>query len=68
MNWVLGFDTSCYTTSVAILDLEGGLLADSRRMLTVRQGGRGLAQSEMVFQHTRNMPAVLEPCRTGCRC
>ncbi|MDU4960424.1 MAG: O-sialoglycoprotein endopeptidase [Sporomusaceae bacterium] len=60
MNWVLGFDTSCYTTSVAILDLEGGLLADSRRMLTVRQGGRGLAQSEMVFQHTRNMPAVLE--------
>ena len=60
MSWVIGFDTSCYTTSVAILDTNGGLLADCRRMLTVKPGGRGLAQSEMVFQHTRNLPAVLE--------
>jgi N6-L-threonylcarbamoyladenine synthase len=59
MSWVIGFDTSCYTTSVAILDHTGVLLADCRRMLTVKPGGRGLAQSEMVFQHTRNMPAVL---------
>lgn len=60
MNWVMGFDTSCYTTSIAILDMQGALLADCRRMLMVKPGGRGLAQSEMVFQHTRNMPAVLE--------
>ena len=59
MSWVIGFDTSCYTTSVAILDSTGVLLADCRRMLAVKPGGRGLAQSEMVFQHTRNMPAVL---------
>ncbi len=60
MSWVIGLDTSCYTTSVAILDTQGNLLADCRQMLTVKSGGRGLSQSEMVFQHTRNMPAVLE--------
>lgn len=60
MSWVIGFDTSCYTTSVAVLNTNGELLADCRRLLTVKPGGRGLAQSEMVFQHTRNLPAVLE--------
>lgn len=60
MSWVIGFDTSCYTTSVAILDQNGNLLADCRRMLSVKPGGRGLAQSEMVFQHMRNLPVVLE--------
>ncbi len=57
---VLGFDTSCYTTSVAVMDLTGQLLEDRRQVLKVKQGGCGLAQSEMVFQHTRNMPELLE--------
>lgn len=60
MTWVVGIDTSCYTTSVCVLDDQGRLVADCRRMLTVKPGGRGLAQSEMVFQHTRNLPVVLE--------
>lgn len=64
MSWVIGFDTSCYTTSIAILDTQGRMLADCRQMLTVKPGGRGLSQSEMVFQHTRNMPAVLEEALT----
>lgn len=57
---VLGFDTSCYTTSVAIMDLSGNLLGDFRRILNVKAGGCGLAQSEMVFQHTRNLPELME--------
>ena len=57
---VLGLDTSCYTTSVAIMDLSGNLLGDFRRILTVKAGGCGLAQSEMVFQHTRNLPELME--------
>lgn len=57
---VLGLDTSCYTTSVALMDLAGNLVADERRLLTVKPGHRGLAQSEMVFQHTRNLPELVE--------
>ncbi|MPL84350.1 tRNA N6-adenosine threonylcarbamoyltransferase [bioreactor metagenome] len=60
MNCVLGIDTSCYTTSVAIMDENGRLLADARKLLTVKIGSRGLSQSEMVFQHTRNLPALIE--------
>lgn len=56
---VIGIDTSCYTTSVAVLDLEGNLIADERQILSVKQGGCGLAQSEMVFQHTRNLPVLM---------
>jgi N6-L-threonylcarbamoyladenine synthase len=61
---VLGIDTSCYTTSVAIMDLAGNLLGDFRRILTVKAGGCGLAQSEMVFQHTRNLPELIEQIET----
>jgi len=60
MKYTLGIDTSCYTTSVAIMDKAGNLLADERRILKVAAGGRGLAQSEMVFQHTRNLPVLFE--------
>lgn len=63
MNYVLGIDTSCYTTSVAILDEQGALVADCRRILEVKPGSRGLQQSEMVFQHTRNLPGLfVEAC------
>jgi N6-L-threonylcarbamoyladenine synthase len=58
MKLYMGIDTSCYTTSVAILDEAGKLLSDSRKFLEVKSGNRGLAQSEMVFQHTRNLPEV----------
>ena len=58
MSLVLGIDTSCYTTSVALLDESGALVADERRPLAVKPGGRGLSQSEMVYQHTRHLPEV----------
>ena len=49
----LAFDTSCYTTSVAFVSGRE-VLCDARRMLAVPHGGRGLRQSEAVFQHIRN--------------
>ena len=60
MKAVLGLDTSCYTTSVAAVALDGQVLASVRRLLVVKQGGRGLRQSEGVFQHTQNLPQLVD--------
>ncbi len=54
MRTYLGIDTSCYTTSVALVDENFNLLADERVMLDVKQGEKGLRQSEAVFQHVKN--------------
>lgn len=56
----LGIDTSCYTTSVAVVSEKGEILADERVLLTVPEGARGLRQSEGVFQHIKNLPVLLE--------
>jgi N6-L-threonylcarbamoyladenine synthase len=56
----LGIDTSCYTTSVALVDENEELLADARSLLDVPGGERGLSQSEGVFQHVRKIPALVE--------
>ena len=56
----LGMDTSCYTTSVALLDEAGALVGEARQILSVKPGRCGLQQSEMVFQHTRNLPRLVE--------
>lgn len=60
MRAVLGIDTSCYTTSAALISLQGEILASSRTLLKVEQGERGLRQSEGLFQHVRNLPAQIE--------
>ena len=56
---VLGIDTSCYTTSVACFG-DSGVLYDGRTVLPVKQGSRGLRQSEGVFLHTRQLPPLIE--------
>lgn len=56
----LGIDTSCYTTSVAVIGEDGSLLSEARQILSVKSGRCGLQQSEMVFQHTRNLPLLME--------
>lgn len=60
MKAYLGIDTSCYTTSCALIGEDGSLLAEARKILDVKPGRCGLQQSEMVFQHTRNLPNLLE--------
>ena len=54
----LGVDTSCYTTSVSVVDGEGKILADRRKLLTVPEGKKGLRQSEMIFQHLQNLHEI----------
>lgn len=56
---VLGFDTSCYTTSVALAG-GGRVVASERKLLTVADGQRGLRQSDGVFQHVQALPGVME--------
>lgn len=64
-NVWLGIDTSCYTTSLCLVDEEFRVVADERRILTVKEGSRGLSQSNMVYQHTRNLPALFEALGTA---
>lgn len=56
----LGIDTSYYTTSVAVVDAGGRLLADERRPLTVPPGQRGLAPAQAVFAHVQALPDLVE--------
>lgn len=53
----LGFDTSNYTTSVAVYD--GVEIKQAKKILCVKSGEKGLRQSDAVFQHTVNMPSLL---------
>ena len=57
---VIGVDTSCYTTSVAAVTVEGKVLASCRKLLPVPEGERGLRQSEAVFIHVRQLPERFE--------
>lgn len=59
-RYYLGIDTSCYTTSCAIVDEAGQLVGEARKLLEVPQGKRGLQQSNMVFQHTRALPSLIK--------
>ena len=56
---ILGIDTSCYTTSAAVCD-KSGILCDARKVLEVPAGGRGLRQSEALFQHIKNLPLIMK--------
>lgn len=53
---VLGLDTSAYTTSLALVDLDGKIILSKRKILEVPLGKRGLRQQEAVFQHIKNYP------------
>ncbi len=58
MKCFLGIDTSNYTTSVALCD-EGGRPVGKRRLLPVREGERGLRQSDAVFHHVKALPELV---------
>lgn len=55
---IIGIDTSCYTTSMAAVTIDDYLVGDHRCTLHVPMGGRGLQQSQGVFQHIQNMADV----------
>ena len=52
-------DTSNYTTSTAAADENGNIIAQTRRLLKVKEGERGLRQSDALFQHIVNMPEMM---------
>ncbi len=54
---VLGIDTSNYTTSVALIKSDGSYISE-RRLLPVKEGERGLRQSDAVFHHTKAYPSL----------
>lgn len=56
----VGIDTSNYTTSVALCDFEGRIIANLKAPLTVKSGERGLRQSDAVFAHIKNLPALTD--------
>lgn len=60
MRCFLGIDTSCYTCSVAIVNENEQIVAETRDMLDVSLGERGLSQSEGVYQHIRKIPVLVE--------
>ena len=53
---VVGFDTSNYTTSIALFDgIEG---TNCSKLLPVKQGALGLRQSDAVFAHIKSLPEL----------
>ena len=64
--WV-GLDTSNYTTSAAACtvgdDGEITVIANCKAPLPVAEGARGLRQSDAVFAHVKNLPAVMRELR-----
>lgn len=55
---ILGIDTSCYTTSMIVIDDKGNILYENNHMLKVKPGERGLRQSEGFFQHVNKLSEV----------
>jgi len=62
---VIGIDTSNYTTSVALLDTDGRLIANIKEPLPVKTGERGLRQSDALFAHVKNIPEVMKRARAA---
>lgn len=59
----IGIDTSNYTTSLAFCTAEGEVVANLKKPLAVKEGERGLRQSDAVFLHTKNLPLLFEEAR-----
>ena len=55
---VLAFDTSNYTTSVALFDGAEG--HNVSRLLDVEQGSLGLRQSDALFAHVKRLPELTD--------
>lgn len=57
-NLILGIDSSNYTSSLAVVN-ENEIIEDIRIILDVKEGNRGLRQSEAFYQHANNFPDML---------
>ncbi len=64
-KYILGIDTSNYTTSAALYELETGKLLHRRMLLPVAHGAKGLRQSDAVFHHTQQLHKVMAQLSTA---
>lgn len=58
----LGFDTSNYTTSIAVADASG-VIFNGKAPLPVKPGECGLRQSDALFAHVKNLPELTDRAR-----
>ena len=58
MQSFLGIDTSNYTTSCAVYSGDNTVI-QRKKLLPVRQGEKGLRQSDAVFHHTVQLPELI---------
>lgn len=66
MSLFLGVDTSNYTTSLAVADTENLTAVQSKKLLPVAEGSLGLRQSDAVFHHTVQLPALFDKLAAEC--
>lgn len=59
-SYVLGLDTSNYTTSAALYDCRANRVLHQKKLLPVKPGEVGLRQSDAVFHHVRQLWQVME--------
>ncbi len=55
----IGIDTSNYTTSVSAVSYDGRVLLNYKMPLAVKNGERGLRQSDAVYAHIKNQPSCM---------
>lgn len=60
MSYFLGIDTSNYTTSVALYDDATNSVISKKKLLPVKEGEKGIRQSDAVFHHTVQLPELIE--------
>lgn len=60
MSYFLGIDTSNYTTSVALYDDVSNSVISKKKLLPVKEGEKGIRQSDAVFHHTVQLPELVK--------
>lgn len=63
----LGFDTSNYTTSAALYFPEENKIVHKKKLLPVKEGEKGLRQSDAVFHHTQQLSLVCDELFSECK-
>jgi N6-L-threonylcarbamoyladenine synthase len=61
----IGIDTSNYTTSAALYVRQSDFVISKRQLIPVPKGGIGVRQSDAVFHHVRQLPALIEELLAG---
>ena len=68
MSYFLGIDTSNYTTSVALYDNINNSIVSKKKLLPVKEGEKGIRQSDAVFHHTVQLPELIKELFEECKC